>query len=47
MAKFFIIIDMQEDFTRGALKNERATEIIPAIVEKAKELKEKGYKIGF
>ena len=45
MSKYFIIIDMQNDFTTGALKNDAATEMIPAIVEKAKELKAKGYTI--
>ena len=43
--KYFIIIDLQKDFTTGALKNDAATAIIPAIVEKAKELKEQGYRI--
>lgn len=45
MSKYFIIIDMQNDFTTGALKNDAATKMIPAIVEKAKELKAKGYTI--
>lgn len=45
MSKYFIIIDMQKDFTTGALKNDAATKMIPAIVEKAKELKAKGYTI--
>lgn len=45
MGKYFIIIDMQNDFTRGALKNDDATNIIGKIADKAKELKEQGYKI--
>jgi nicotinamidase-related amidase len=43
--KYFIIIDMQNDFCTGALKNDAAVAIIPKIVEKAKELKEQGWKI--
>ena len=43
--KYFIIVDMQNDFTTGALKNDAAVAIIPGIVEKAKELKAKGYTI--
>lgn len=43
--KYFIIIDMQNDFTFDALKNDAAKKIIPNIVKAAKEYKEKGYKI--
>lgn len=43
--KYFIIIDMQNDFITGALKNDSAKSKIPGIVEKAKELKAKGYTI--
>ena len=43
--KYFIIVDMQNDFVSGALKNDFAKDIIPSIVEKAKELKAAGYKI--
>lgn len=43
--KYFIIIDLQKDFTTGSLKNDAATAIIPAVAAKAKELKEKGYRI--
>lgn len=45
MSKYFIIVDMQNDFCTGALKNDAATGIIPAIVEKAKELKAQGYTV--
>lgn len=43
--KYFIIIDEQVDFDSGSLANENNQKIVPAIVEKAKELKEKGYRI--
>lgn len=43
--KYFIIIDMQNDFTTGALRNDDATNIIAAIVAKAQEMKSLGYKI--
>lgn len=43
--KYFIIVDMQNDFTFGALENDSAKKIIPNIIEAAKEYKEKGYKI--
>lgn len=43
--KYFVIVDMQNDFVTGALKNDAAKAIIPGIVAKAKELKEKGYTI--
>jgi len=43
--KYFIIVDMQVDFVSGALKNEAAKAIVPGIVEKARQLKQKGYKI--
>lgn len=43
--KYFIIIDMQNDFVDGSLANPAAKAIVPAIAAKAKELKEKGYTI--
>ena len=43
--KYFIIIDIQKDFTTGALKNDAATAIVPAIAEMAKKKKEEGYVI--
>lgn len=43
--KYFIIVDMQVDFTTGALANQAAAGLIPAIVEKAKELKKEGWTI--
>ena len=45
MGKYFIIIDMQNDFCTGTLKNADAVKIIRGIAEKAKELKEQGYKV--
>lgn len=43
--KYFIIIDMQNGFTTGSLKNDAATAIIPKIAEEAKNFKKKGYEI--
>ena len=43
--KYFIVIDMQNDFITGSLKNYAAEKIVPNIVEKIKELKSNGYKI--
>ena len=43
--KYFIIIDEQVDFNTGALANEDNQKIVPAIVAKAKEAKENGYRV--
>lgn len=43
--KYFIIIDMQNGFTTGSLKNDVATAIIPKIAEEAKNFKSKGFTI--
>lgn len=43
--KYCILIDCQNDFLTGALKNDAAVAKIPAIVEKVKELKAKGFKV--
>lgn len=43
--KYFIVVDMQNDFCTGSLKNDEAVKIIPDIVAKIKELKAKGYRI--
>ena len=40
MNKVLVVIDMQEDFTRGALANPKATELIPEI---AKEIQKDEY----
>ena len=37
--KILVVIDMQNDFLHGALKNEKGIEIIPAVVEKINEYK--------
>ena len=43
--KYFIIIDEQADFNTGALANEDNQKIVSAIVAKAKEAKENGYRV--
>jgi nicotinamidase-related amidase len=45
MGKYFIIVDMQNDFCTGNLKNDAAVKIIKGIADKAKELEKKGYTI--
>lgn len=35
--KYLIVVDMQKDFTYGALKNEEAIRIIPNVVRKVRE----------
>lgn len=37
MKRVLIVIDMQVDFTTGSLANEKATSIVPAIMERVKE----------
>ena len=43
--KLLIVVDMQNDFLDGALRNEDGIRIIPNVVAKIKEYKEKGYEI--
>jgi nicotinamidase-related amidase len=43
--KAVIFIDVQKDFIDGALRNEKAIEVTPKIVDFAKECVEKGYKL--
>jgi nicotinamidase-related amidase len=43
--KAVVFIDVQKDFIDGALRNEKAIEVTPKIVEFAKECVEKGYKL--
>lgn len=43
--KAVIFIDVQKDFIDGVLRNEKAIEVTPKIVEFAKECVEKGYKL--
>ena len=39
--KILIVIDMQNDFLHGALRNEEGIKIIPAVVKKIEEYKAK------
>ena len=43
--KAVIFIDVQKDFIDGALRNEKAIEVTPKIVDFAKECVEKGYSL--
>lgn len=43
--KAVVFVDVQKDFIDGALRNEKAIEVTPKIVEFAKECVEKGYKL--
>ena len=47
MAKFFIVIDMQNDFVTGSLANPAAAKTIPFIKEQIQQYKEKGYQVIF
>lgn len=47
MAKFFIVIDMQNDFVTGSLVNPAAAKTIPFIKEQIQYYKEKGYQVVF
>ena len=47
MAKYFIVIDMQNDFVTGSLANPAAKATIPFIKNQIKHFKEKGYQIVF
>ena len=43
--KAVVFVDVQKDFIDGALRNEKAIEVTPKIVDFAKECVEKGYKL--
>ncbi len=43
--RILIVIDMQNDFLHGALKNEEGIKIIPSVVEKIKEYKSDGCEV--
>ena len=45
--KFFIVIDMQNDFLTGSLANPEAVKILPNIVERVKKYRDDGYTIVF
>ena len=47
MAKYFIVIDMQNDFVTGSLANPAAKATIPFIKNQIEYFKEKGYQIVF
>lgn len=43
--KYFIVIDMQNGFTTGSLKNSAAAAIIPKIADEIKKHKDRGFEI--
>lgn len=47
MAKYFIVIDMQNDFVTGSLANPAAKATIPFIKNQIEHFKEKGYQVVF
>ena len=47
MEKILIVVDMQNDFTHGALRNEDAIAIIPNVTEKVRKAIEEGTKVIF
>ena len=47
MAKFFIVIDMQNDFVTGSLANPAAAATIPFIKEQIDRFQKKGYQVIF
>lgn len=47
MAKYFIVIDMQNDFVTGSLANPTAAATIPFIKKQIQHYKDKGYQVIF
>ena len=47
MKKVLVVVDMQRDFTYGALRNEEAIKIIPGVAEKVKEALSEGVEVIF
>ena len=45
--KILVVVDMQEDFTRGALRNEDGIRIIPKVAEKIAQARAEGAEIIF
>ena len=45
--KVLVVVDMQEDFTRGALRNEEGIKIIPKVSEKIKAARAEGAVVIF
>ena len=43
--RVLVVIDMQNDFLHGALKNEDGVKIIPAVAKKIEDCKAQGYQI--
>jgi len=44
-SKILVVVDMQKDFVTGSLANKDAEKIVPGIVKKIEDYKEKGYPI--
>ncbi len=47
MRKLLIVVDMQNDFVTGALRNEDAIAIVPTVAEKIRAAKEAGTEVIF
>jgi nicotinamidase-related amidase len=47
MRNLLIVVDMQNDFVTGALRNEEAIKIVPNVVERIKKAKKEGYTVIF
>ena len=45
--KILVVVDMQEDFTRGALRNEEGIRIIPKVAQKIKKARAEGTTVIF
>ena len=45
--KVLVVVDMQEDFTRGALRNEEGIKIIPKVAEKIQKARAEGTTVIF
>lgn len=45
--KVLVVVDMQEDFTRGALRNEEGIKIIPKVAEKIQKARAEGAAVIF
>ena len=43
--KILVVVDMQNDFLTGALRNEEGIKIIPNVINKIKEYKNNGYDV--
>lgn len=45
--KLLVVVDMQNDFVTGSLRNEDAIKIVPNVAEKIKEIKKEGNYVWF